>query len=150
MSPLSSARVRSSTPTWSRPRVVAIACGGALGAALRWAVLTLTTTPSGFPWPVFVMNVAGCAVLGVILAEEWNHPRARLLLHDFGGIGFCGGLTTFSTFAVEVAELGREGRAGLAAGYLAASVVVGILAAVAGAGALRRVRALTLPLEEEP
>ena len=132
-----------------RPAALAIAGGGALGAAARWAVLAATDPLPSFPWPVLVVNVVGCALLGTVLAGEQDHPTARLLLHDFAGIGFCGGLTTFSTFAVEVAQLSRAGRPALAAGYLAASVVGGLVALVAGAAALRHVRALLLPLEEE-
>jgi fluoride exporter len=103
--------------------------------------------PAGFPWPVFLLNVVGSAILGAALAEDLAHPRADVLLRDGIGIGFCGGLTTFSTFAVEVVDLSRDGRTGLAATYLVASVVVAIAAALAGAAAFRRVRALSLPLE---
>ena len=85
---------------WDSQRVAAIALGGVLGTALRWGVLTLFATRE-FPWPVLLVNAAGSVLLGVLLAEEWSHPRARLLLHDFGGIGLCGGLTTFSTFSLE-------------------------------------------------
>ena len=89
-------------------------------------------------------------LLGVLLAEEWSHPRNRLLLHDAGGIGFCGGLTTFSTFALEVVDLTRDGDPSMAVVYAVASVAAAMAAVTAGAGALRRVRALQLPLEEEP
>lgn len=130
-------------------RALAIAAGGALGAGVRWSVLAAGGPAPGFPWPVLVVNLVGCGLLGMVLAEEWRHPRARLLLHDFGGIGFCGGLTTFSTFALELARFLDDGSWGLAGGYAAASLVGGIAAAVAGAAALRRVRALTLPLEEQ-
>jgi CrcB protein len=99
---------------------------------------------------VLLINVAGSLALGALLAEEWGHPRARLLLHDFGGIGFCGGLTTFSTFAVEVVDLLRDGATGQAALYLALSVGLAVAGVVAGAVALRSFRALMLPLEEEP
>ena len=133
-----------------RSRAIAIAIGGILGASLRWAVIAATGPPAGFPWAVFAINVGGSAVLGAVLAEETRHAGRRLLLHDGIGIGFCGGLTTFSTFAVEVAGFLRTHRAGLAVTYMFASVVVGILAAVAGAAALRSVKALTLPLEEAP
>ena len=120
-----------------------------LGAGLRWAVLTLSP-PGRFPWPVLVINVVGSFLLGVVMAEEWAHPRRRLLLHDAAGIGFCGGLTTMSTFAVEVAELLRDDHPATAYGYVAASLAGGLLAVVAGAAVLHRARALTLPLEERP
>ena len=129
--------------------MVAIAVGGVVGAALRWAVLTAVDA-GGFPWPVFAVNVAGSLILGVLLAAEWSHPRARLVLHDAGGIGFCGSLTTFSTFSVEVVNLTEDGDVGIAAVYTVASLAATVSAVVAGAAALRRLRAITLPLEEQP
>jgi CrcB protein len=99
---------------------------------------------------VLVVNIVGSFVLGLLLADEPSHPRARLALHDLGAIGFCGGLTTFSTFAVEVADLVDRGDAALAALYGAASVAGSIIAVLAGAIVLRRTRALQLPVEETP
>ena len=133
-----------------RARHLAIALGGAAGASVRWAVGTVLHHGPGVSWATFVVNVAGCALLGIVLAEEWTHPRARLLLHDFGGIGFCGGLTTMSTFAVEVVNALNDGRVAQAVVYLGSSVVFGGLAFVAAGVVLRRVRALALPLEELP
>jgi len=135
--------------TWTVHRAAAVAVGGALGASVRWAVVT-AAAPTSFPWPVLVLNIAGSVLLGIAMAEEWSHPAARLALHDAGGIGFCGGLTTFSTFAVEVVDLARDDRATTAAVYLVASVVGAIAGVVVGAAALHSVRALTLPLEEQP
>ncbi|MGH9179508.1 MAG: fluoride efflux transporter FluC [Acidimicrobiales bacterium] len=127
----------------------AIAAGGAAGATLRWAVLSVVET-GRFPWTMLAINVAGSVLLGVLVAQEWTHPRARLLLHDLGGIGFCGGLTTFSTFNVEVVQLIRDGHAVTAGIYAVASVAGAIAGVMGGAGALRGLRALTLPLEERP
>lgn len=134
---------------WEPRRVVAVAFGGAAGAGLRWAVLT-TVEAGQFPWPVLVINAAGSLLLGVLLAEEWSHRSARLLLHDAGGIGFCGGLTTFSTFSLEVVDLVRDGETWTAVTYVVLSVAAAIAGVVAGAGALRRLRAVGLPLEEAP
>ena len=135
--------------SWDRQRALAIAAGGGVGALLRWAVFT-SVSAGGFPWPVLAVNVAGSFILGVLLAEEWSHPRARLVLHDAGGIGFCGSLTTFSTFAVEVVNLSKDGDVGIAVVYIVASLAATLAAVVAGAAALGRLRALTLPLEEQP
>jgi fluoride exporter len=136
---------------WSPARALAIAIGGVAGASLRWAVLTSTSpAPGSFPWSVMLLNLVGSVLLGVALAEEWSHPSARLLLHDIAGIGFCGGLTTFSTYAVEVVELSRAGHTATAIAYGLASVVAAVAGVVIGAAGLRRVRALRLPLEEQP
>jgi CrcB protein len=72
------------------------------------------------------------------------------VLHDGAGIGFCGGLTTFSTVSLEVVNLVQDGRPGLAVVYLVSSVAAALAGVVAGAGVLRRLRALELPLEEQP
>lgn len=135
---------------WTTTRVVAVAVGAALGAACRWSVLTWVATPGDFPWPVFWVNVAGSGLLGVVLAEEWTHPRARVVLHDLAGVGFCGGLTTFSTFAVEVTDLLRAERVEMALAYAAVSVVCSVAAVLVGAGLFHRVRAVSLPLEGSP
>lgn len=134
---------------WTLQRALAVAIGGVAGAGLRWAVLA-AVPPGRFPWPVLAINVAGSVLLGVLLAEEPSHPAMRTLLHDAGGIGFCGGLTTFSTFALEIVNLARSGDTAVAATYTAATVVGTLGGVVVGAAALRRVRAITLPLEEEP
>lgn len=135
---------------WDRRRVAAVAAGGAAGAALRWLALTALAQADGIPWTVLVLNVAGSFALGALLAAEWSHSTARVLLHDAGAIGFCGGLTTFSTFTVELVDLVRAGDSGLAVAYGLLSVLLSLAALVAGAALLRRVRALRLPLEEVP
>jgi CrcB protein len=142
--------VKESVPArWNLRRSIAVAAGGIAGASLRWIVVTLTT-PGTFPWPVLIINVCGSVLLGMLMAEEWRHPTARVLLHDGGGIGFCGGFTTFSTFGVEVAELLRADDVATATVYVLASVGGSIAGVLLGAASLRSVRALTLPLEERP
>ncbi len=134
---------------WTWDRAVAIAAGGAVGASCRWFVVEASGSHR-FPWPVLLVNVVGSLVLGVLLAEEPEHPWAHVALHDFGAIGFCGGLTTFSTFAVEIVELIDRGDGAYAALYGIASVAGVVVAVLGGAALLRRVRAIGLPLEEAP
>jgi CrcB protein len=95
--------------------------------------VTTLLPPGRFPWPVLALNVIGSFLLGVVMASEWEHPRRRLMLHDAAGIGFCGGLTTMSTLAVEVADLLRDGHPATAYTYVVASIVGGLLAVVVGA-----------------
>lgn len=135
---------------WDRRRAAAVAVGGIAGAAARWAVLVTFETSGRMPWSVLAVNVVGSVLLGVLLAEEATHPTARVLLHDGGAIGFCGGLTTFSTFALEIVNLVRDEHLGLAVIYAAMSIVLSVAGVLAGAAGLRRVRAISLPLEEEP
>lgn len=99
---------------------------------------------------MLLINACGSLVLGAVMAAEPDHPRARVWLHDAGGIGFCGGLTTFSTFAVEIVDLIDHHRAALAIGYGAASVTAALAAAVIGAVAFRHLLALEAPLEGAP
>jgi CrcB protein len=125
-----------------------VAAGGAAGATLRWALLDLGD--DAFRPALLGVNVLGCLVLGIALALPAEATERRhALLHDGVGIGFCGGLTTFSTLAVEVAELGRDGHAGTGATYLALSVILGLGAILLGAALAGRPTALEQPLESE-
>ena len=108
------------------PSIAAVALGGAAGATIRWAVLDATGGAT-FPWPVLLVNLVGCGVLGLLIGLEV--PRStRLLL----GAGLCGGLTTFSTFSVEAAQMLRADDTTLAVAYILCSVVGGLIAIVAG------------------
>ncbi len=119
-------------------RLGAVAVGGALGTLARYAVSrALAVDGLGFPWPTFAVNVVGSFVLGLlitVLVERWPPTR---FLRAFAAVGFCGGFTTFSTMVVEAAQRGQHGRVGLAGGYLAVSLIAGLLAATAGIGAAR-------------
>jgi fluoride exporter len=113
--------------------VVALACGGVLGAVSRYAIsLALPTETARFPWGTFLINVSGSAVLGFLLVLVIEHfPRGRLV-RPVLGTGFLGAYTTFSTFTVEAIDLVRAGHAGTAIAYLVASVFAGLLAVWAG------------------
>ena len=109
------------------PRILAaVALGGIAGAAARWWVHSLWPDSSNW-WATLIVNAAGSAILGWLVAGD--HHRWRVST-AFGGAGFCGSFTTFSAFSVIVAgyfELGRPG-AGLL--YAAASLGSAIAAAV--------------------
>ena len=136
--------------SWAVPRVVAIASGGAAGATTRWALLAAYPNAGPFPWSVLTVNIVGSLLLGAFLAEEWRHPRLRLLLHDAGAIGFCGGLTTFSTYAVGVVHLLNSDHLATAIAYTLASVLATVIAVIVGAATLRRWRAAGRPVDEAP
>jgi len=119
-------------------RIAAIAAGGALGTLARYEVArALVATPSGISWPTFLVNISGSFLLGVIITlvtERWPPTRS---VRPFAAIGFCGGFTTFSTLMVESARRFQTGHAGWAVGYLALSLLAGVVAAGLGVAAAR-------------
>ena len=100
----------------------AVALAGAVGAGVRWWVREVVTFDS-FPWHTLLVNVIGCAFLAFVTTRELPFGVNRLF-----AVGFCGGLTTFSTFAVEVVELADDGRPAMALTYVALSLVLGLAA----------------------
>lgn len=92
---------------------------------------------------MLTVNLFGCLALGYLAAAAWS-ARAQLPVSLGLGTGFCGSLTTFSALTVDVAEMGRDGDWGFAAGYLAVSVAGGVALALAGA-ALRTTRMRATP-----
>ncbi|MEE9414693.1 MAG: CrcB family protein [Acidimicrobiales bacterium] len=120
-----------------RRAVAAVAVGGVAGASVRWLLVETMAEPTGWPWPIFIVNLAGSLLFG------WLHgsDRPSSTPHWWLGAttGFCGALTTFSTFAVEVATFLREDRFSLALGYLVVSLAVGFGAFLAGSRLSRSV-----------
>lgn len=115
-----------------RQDLAAVAAGGALGTLARYGVARLLPVGDGaFPWATFLTNVSGSFALGVVVALV--APRLRLgWVRPFLAVGFLGAYTTWSTFAVEVDMLVRDGAVAVAAGYATASVAAGLAAARAG------------------
>jgi len=111
-----------------------IGLGGFAGAVTRYLVdgAVMERTAGGFPWGTFVINITGSFVLGLLFALT---AERAILPADIRGplmIGFLGAYTTFSTWMLESWRL-IEGGAYLAAlGNLVGSVVVGLVAVVAG------------------
>lgn len=108
-----------------------VGLGGFIGAVSRWKLggwLLHLTAQQRFPWPTFAVNVAGCLVIGVLAGLAARHdmfgPGARLFLFT----GLLGGFTTFSAFGLETLFLLRRGEPWIAAAYVLASVIAGLLA----------------------
>jgi CrcB protein len=111
--------------------LAAVGASGAAGATTRFALhrMTVGRAASRLHWTTFAINVAGTAILGVIAGIA---GRAGGVLAAAIGTGFCGGLTTYSTFLLEVLALERRKQVGAARGYLVASIVAGLVAAGLG------------------
>ncbi len=119
----------------TRTQAVLVGVGGAVGATVRWALSTVDV--GVFPWPTLLVNLAGAAILGALLGPGTLSDDRRALL----ATGFCGGLTTFSTLSVEVAQLLSTGESGDALTgwvYLAVSVLGGLAVFTAARTAARR------------
>jgi len=107
-----------------------VALGALVGAPLRMLAdrLAAAHRGPGSVLGILAVNVLGSAILGVLLGRGDVSPPVAALV----GTGFCGTLTTFSTFGYDVVRLVEERAVGRALGYLAATLVLGIGAAAAG------------------
>ncbi len=123
--------------------LLAIAGGGAIGALARVGLAQkLAVAPGSWPWATFAVNIVGALMIGYFVTRLQERLPVSTLRRPLLGTGFCGALTTFSTVQVELLGMTERHRYGLAAGYLAASVIVGYLAVFAASAMVRRVRAL--------
>jgi CrcB protein len=117
-----------------RRELGAIFLGGAVGALLRTGLgEALSAGGTGWPWATVLVNIAGTALLGYWFTVLPHTSYRRPLLTT----GFCGALTTFSTVQIELLEMIDADRLVLAAAYLAASVIAGLIGAQAGTVAAR-------------
>jgi len=110
-----------------------VALGGSIGAVLRYLIANVgqSWTVSSFPIGTLVVNVLGCAAIGLITAmligsQSQHREVLRLLLV----VGVLGGFTTFSSFAFDSIELFDDGRSGQAMLYIILTNVLGIGAAL--------------------
>ncbi|MGW7421608.1 fluoride efflux transporter CrcB [Streptomyces sp. NPDC054813] len=110
-----------------------VAAGAVVGAPLRYLTdrAVQARHDSDLPWGTFVVNVAGCLILGLLTGAASTgaaSPHLQLLL----GTGLCGALTTYSTFSYETLRLTETGGGLYAASNVVASVAAGLGAAFAG------------------
>jgi CrcB protein len=106
-----------------------IAAGGALGALGRYGLSALV--PDG-PLAIWVVNVTGCLLIGVLMVLVTDVWPGRRYLRPFLGVGVLGGYTTFSTAMVDVHTLVASGRPGLGLLDLGGTLLAAVLAVAAG------------------
>lgn len=116
-----------------------VALGGAAGSVLRYHagrwVGDLAGPGNAFPWGTLAVNIAGSLMMGVLvgwLARGTLAAGTAESLRLAIGVGLLGGFTTFSAFSAELVTMLHRGQAGLAAGYVAASLIAGAAAVVIG------------------
>ncbi|WP_433496999.1 fluoride efflux transporter CrcB [Sphaerimonospora sp. CA-214678] len=118
--------------------VLLVFLGGAVGAPARYLIDRFVQRhhDSVFPWGTLTVNLVGSLILGFLLGA-----RSTLgVPHDvtvLAGTGFCGALTTFSTFGFETVRLLEEGSAGKATANAVGSLLLGLVAAAAGLAVAR-------------
>ncbi|TRX76513.1 fluoride efflux transporter CrcB [Pseudomonas mangiferae] len=114
--------------------MVAVALGGAFGSVLRF----LTSYLAASQWPrhaflgTLAVNVVGCLVIGYLNGLFLLRTDLPVELRLGLTVGVIGGLTTFSSFSLEVVRLLENGQTALAMAYLACSILGGLFAVWAG------------------
>ncbi len=95
------------------------------GAAARWGLLEILPDNDSWPWQIFIVNMIGSCVLGVIVSRPFQRlsPRSISAL----ATGLCGSFTTFSMFSLDLAELLRSQQIAVALTYLGLSVIGGLI-----------------------
>ena len=107
--------------------------GGGLGSILRYAISKLfMADKSSFPWSTLIANFIGCFIIGIILGWFINNNKQYSDLYVFLSIGFCGGLTTFSTFSVEGLTFLKNGELLMFVTYILISILGGLLLVTLG------------------
>ena len=109
--------------------------GGAVGAPVRYLVdrAVQARHDTVFPWGTFAVNIVGSVFLG-LLAGAVTISAAPHSVQLLVGVGFCGALTTYSTFSYETLRLREDGATFLALANVIISVASGLGAAFTGAG----------------
>ena len=124
--------------------IVAISVGGSLGSLLRWWLGMMfnayfPTLPPG----TLTANLVGGYIIGVAVAFFSSYSALAPEWRLFVITGFCGGLTTFSTFSAEITALIQQGRLAWALGAAATHLLGSILMTFAGIGSFVWLKALS-------
>ena len=121
--------------------LLAVALGGAIGSLVRYFVAGAVQSAAwpGFPWGIFVVNISGGFVMGVIVELSALKMQLTPEMRAFLTVGILGGYTTFSTFSLDSVLLIQRGAYLSAGAYMVGSVILSVMALFAG---LYLVRAL--------
>ncbi len=116
-----------------------ISLGAILGANARYALSRYASKilGAGFPYGTMIINVTGSLILGWFMVWSTERALADVRWRLFVAIGFCGGYTTFSSYAYESFVQLEQGHWGLFTTNVLGNNVIGLLAVIAGAALAR-------------
>ena len=107
--------------------IIAVGAGGFLGSVFRYLISLIPVSEATvFPIKTFIINIIGCILIGAIAVSVSKNVEMSPQMLLFLKVGLCGGFTTFSTFALETANLMKAGHMGAALLYVVLSVLVGV------------------------
>ena len=120
-------------------KLIIIGLGGALGSICRYLMQLAVGRfiPLSFPLGTFLVNISGCFLIGLLYGLADRHAWMTLEWRLFLVTGICGGYTTFSTYSYEGISLFRQGNYTYFMLYVAGSVILGLLATLAGITSVR-------------
>jgi fluoride exporter len=112
---------------------IAVSIGGVLGCLMRWVLaLFLNSAFPTIPPGTLAANLIGCYIIGIALGFFTLYPAFAPEWRLFITTGFCGGLTTFSTFSAEIVTLLQAGRTLWAVAAISVHLVGSLAMTIAG------------------
>src|SRR5471030_1329079 len=123
--------------------LAAVGIGGAIGSMARYLIAGWVQSPAwtGFPYGIFIVNVTGGLIIGILTEAMALKFNVSLEVRAFLTTGILGGYTTFSTFSLESALLIERHAYGQATAYIAGSALLSIIALFAGLWLMRLIYA---------
>ncbi|SRR5690554_1129576 len=115
--------------------ILYVGIGGGIGSIFRFIVSRLVIRYMSAEWTfagTLAVNITGCFLIGILAGWMLAHQPDNQIFRLLFIVGFCGGYTTFSTFAFENLRLIETNQWGLFAFYTLTSVILGLFAVWGG------------------